>query len=49
VHTDITDLKLRLKRLERFAVDSKEKYKKLADEYQLLKRNIATFIRKKEE
>jgi len=49
IHTDITDLKLRLKRLERFAVDSKEKYKKLADEYQLLKRNIATFIRKKEE
>jgi PAS domain S-box-containing protein len=49
VHTDITDLKLRLKRLERFAVDSKEKYKKLADEYQLLKRNIATFIRKKED
>jgi len=48
VHTDITDLKLRLKRLERFAVDSKEKYKKLAGEYQLLKRNIATFIRKKE-
>jgi PAS domain S-box-containing protein len=48
-HTDITDLKLRLKRLERFAVDSKEKYKKLADEYQLLKKNIARFIRKKEE
>ena len=48
VHTNITDLKLRLKRLERFAVDSKEKYKKLVDEYQLLKKNIATFIRKKE-
>jgi PAS domain S-box-containing protein len=49
VHTDITDLKFRLKKLERFAVDSKEKYKKLVDEHQLLKRNIATFIRKKEE
>jgi PAS domain S-box-containing protein len=48
LHTDITDLKLRLKQLERFAVDSRDKYKKLAGEYELLKRNIATFIRKKE-
>jgi PAS domain S-box-containing protein len=48
-HTDVTDLKIRLKRLERFAVDSREKYKKLVDEHQLLKSNIATFIRKKEE
>ena len=47
-HTDVTDLKIRLKRLERFAADGREKYKKLVGEHQLLKSNIATFIRKKE-
>lgn len=49
IHADVTDLKLRVKKLERYAIDSKDKYKKLAGEYQLLRRNIATFIRKKEE
>ncbi|MFZ0448440.1 MAG: PAS domain-containing protein [Desulfatiglandaceae bacterium] len=48
-NTVITDLKLRVKKLERYAMDSKEKYKRLTNEHQLLKRNIAAFIRKKEE
>jgi PAS domain S-box-containing protein len=49
INTVITDLKLRVKKLERYAMDSREKYKRLTGEYQLLKRNIAAFIRKKEE
>ena len=47
VNTDITDLKLKLKRIELYALETKEKLKKLSDEHNLLKRNIATFIRKK--
>ena len=49
VSSDITDLKLRMKRLERFAVESKERFNKLTEEYDLLKSNIASFIRKKKE
>ncbi len=49
LNTVITDLKLRVKKLERYAMDSKEKFKRLMGEYQLLKRNIAAFIRKKDE
>lgn len=49
VNTDITELRLRMKKLEIYASKTKERLKKLTDEYDLLKRNIATFIRKKEE
>jgi PAS domain S-box-containing protein len=47
VNTDITNLRLRLKRLEVDAAERKEKLKTLSEEYNLLKKNLATFIRKK--
>jgi len=49
VNTDITELKLKMKQLGRSAVDSRDRLKKLTEEHNLLKRNIAAFIRKKEE
>jgi PAS domain S-box-containing protein len=49
VNTDITDLRIKLKRLELYAAESKEKLKSLTEEYDLLKSNIATFIRKKDD
>ena len=48
INTNITDLKLKLKKLQLYAAESKEKLKNLTEEYNLLKKNIATFIRKKE-
>lgn len=49
VNTNITGLRLRLKELELAASESKEKLKNLSQEYDLLKKNIATMIRKKSE
>jgi PAS domain S-box-containing protein len=49
VNTDITDLKLRMKKLERDAAETKEKLKSVTHEYALLRKNIATYIRKKDE
>ncbi len=49
VNTDITDLRLKLKKLTRYASESSEKLKTLSEEYNLLKKNIATFIRKKDD
>ncbi len=49
VSRDITDLKVKQRRLERYAAESKEKLKKLTEEYDLVKKNIASFIRKKED
>ncbi len=49
ITTDITDLKMRLKHSDRSAAESKEDLKKLKEEYDLLKSNIASFIRRKEE
>ena len=48
VNIDITDLQLRIKTLERNAAETKEKLKSVTDEYALLRKNIATYIRKKE-
>jgi PAS domain S-box-containing protein len=48
VNTDITELRLKLKKLTRYASESSEKLKSLSEEYNLLKKNIATFIRKKD-
>lgn len=48
VNTNITPLKLRMRKLELYAVESKEKLKNLSEDYNLLKKNIATFIRKKD-
>jgi PAS domain S-box-containing protein len=47
VSTDITALKVKQRKVERFAAESKEKMKKLTEEYDLVKKNIASFIRKK--
>ena len=49
VNTDITDLRLKLKKLQVYAAESKERFKNLSEEHDLLKKNIATFIRKKED
>ncbi len=48
IHTDITDLRLKLKRLRLYAAESKERLKSLTEEHNLLRKNIATFIRQKE-
>lgn len=47
VNTDITNLRLELKKLQLYAAESNERFKNLSEEYGLLKKNIATFIRKK--
>ncbi len=49
INTDITDLRLKLKKLSHYAAGSKEKLKNLSEEYDLLKKNIATFLRKKDD
>jgi PAS domain S-box-containing protein len=48
VNTDITEIRLRLKKLSLYAAESNEKLKALSEEHDLLKKNIATFIRKKD-
>jgi len=45
---NITDFALKMKGLEREAIEAKEKLKKMNDEYVLLRKNIATYIRKKD-
>ena len=48
INTDITQLQVKLKKLRQLASESNEKYKELSEEYDLMKKNLATFIRKKE-
>ena len=48
INTDITDLKVRVAMLQRALIQNKEKLKSLTDEYNLLKSNVASFIRKKQ-
>ena len=48
IHTDITALKLKLRDLGLYAAESKEKLKSLTEEHNLLRKNIATFIRQKD-
>jgi len=47
VNSDMTDLKLKMKKMERYAAESRDKLIKLSGEYDLLKSNIASFIRRK--
>ena len=47
VNTDVTDLRLKLKIIERALGETREKLKGLSKEYDLLKKNIASFIRTK--
>ena len=49
VNTDITDLALKMKRLERDAAETKEKLKSMTEEFALLRKNLASYIRKKKE
>ncbi|MCX5880002.1 MAG: hypothetical protein NTY44_12930, partial [Deltaproteobacteria bacterium] len=49
VNANVTDIALRLKKSETEAAETKEKLKTLTEEHGLLKKNIASFIRKKEE
>jgi len=48
INTDITEIRLKLKKLSLYAAESNEKLKALSEEHDLLKKNIATFIRKKD-
>jgi hypothetical protein len=48
VNTDITPIRLKLKKLEIDALESREKLKSLTEEHELLRKNIATFIRGKD-
>lgn len=49
VNTDVTELAVRLRQAEFEAAEAKERLKSVREEHDLLKRNIATFIRGKEE
>jgi PAS domain S-box-containing protein len=48
VNTDITELRMKIKKLSRYVTESQDKFKTLSEEYDLLKKNVATFIRKKD-
>jgi len=48
VNTDITELRLKIKKLSRYVAENQDKFKILSEEYDLLKKNVATFIRKKD-
>jgi PAS domain S-box-containing protein len=48
VNTDITAMQLKLLKLKQLVSEGKEKYRGLSEEYDLLKKNISTFVRKKE-
>jgi PAS domain S-box-containing protein len=49
VNANVTDIAIRLIKSESEAAETKEKFKTLSEEHDLLKKNIASFIRKKEE
>jgi PAS domain S-box-containing protein len=49
VNANVTDLTIRLKKSESEAMETKEKLKTLSEAHSLLKKNIASFIRKKDE
>jgi PAS domain S-box-containing protein len=48
VNTDVTEFAMRLRQAEVEAAEAKEKLKSMREEHDLLKRNLATFIRGKE-
>ena len=49
VNTDVTELALRLRQAEMEVAEAKEKLKSVNEEHDLLKRNLATFIRSKDD
>ena len=48
VNTNVTELHLKMKRLEAYAQESREELEALSEEYNLLRKNIANFIRGKQ-
>ncbi|MEE4351917.1 MAG: PAS domain S-box protein [Desulfatiglans sp.] len=48
ISTDITDLKMRQRKVEAYAAECKKRLRNMTDEYHLLKKNIASFIRKED-
>jgi PAS domain S-box-containing protein len=47
VNTDIADLKSKMSKLERDEIEANERLRSLTDEYALLRKNLATYIRGK--
>ena len=47
VNTDITSLKLKINQLERDETEAQEQLRRLSDEYELLRKNLARYIRGK--
>jgi len=47
INTDITDIKLKLKKIGHHAVEREEKLRKVTEDYNLLTKNVASFLRKK--
>ncbi|NLA74062.1 MAG: PAS domain S-box protein [Deltaproteobacteria bacterium] len=48
INTDITAIQLKALRLKQLLLDSREKYQALSEEHDLLKKNLSSFIRKKD-
>ena len=48
VNTNVTELHLKIKRMEAYAQESREELNTLSEEYNLLRKNIANFIRGKQ-
>jgi len=47
VNTDITNFRLRINQLERDEAEAQEQFRRLSDEYELLRKNLASYIRGK--
>jgi len=47
VNTDITSLRLKISQLERDETEAQEQLRRLSDEYELLRKNLASYIRGK--
>ncbi len=48
INTDITAIQLKLLKMKQLVSEGKEKYRGLSEEYELLKKNISNFVRKKD-
>jgi PAS domain S-box-containing protein len=48
ISTDITGFRIKIKKLERYAADRNEKFTSLFEEHELLRKNLATYLRKKD-
>jgi len=47
INTDVTDIRLKLKKYQLYSTESKETIKSLTEDYDLLKKNVATLVKKK--